>query len=52
MKFYVLRNAIHVFGKAIPDVSKARSAFAFGVTHSFWTFDLEYESLESSAQNM
>jgi len=39
-------------GGAISDVSKARSVFAFGITHSFWTFDPEYESLEISAQNM
>jgi hypothetical protein len=52
MKFYVLWNAIHVLGRAIANVSKARGAFAFGVTHSFCNFDPECESLESSVQNM
>jgi len=52
MTFCVLWNAIHFFGRVIPDVSKARNVFAFGVTHALWTFDPEYESLESSAQNI
>ena len=50
--FYFLWNAIRVFSRVIPDVSKACSVFAFGVTHSISTFDPEYESLESSLQSM